>query len=56
MLIRDNLILYFMSICTHYDVALMIVLSLLVLWLYVGYKHGFMTNSSYGSYHVLIGK
>ena len=44
-----------MSIYTCYYVALMVVFSLLLFWLYVGYKHGFMTNFSYGSHHVLIG-
>ena len=34
----------------------MVVLSLLLFWLYVGYKHAFMTNFSYGSHHVLMSK
>jgi len=44
-----------MSNYTCYYVALMVVLSLLLSHLYTGYKHGFMTNSLYGSYHVLGG-
>ena len=35
-----------------YYLALMVVLPLLFIELYDGYKHGFMTGSSYGSYHV----
>jgi len=56
MLIRSLFLLYFMSKCTCYDVALMVILSLLLFWLYVGYKHGFMVDSIYNSYHVLFGK
>lgn len=48
-------LLYFMSTCTFYYVALMIVLSWLLFCLYVGYKHGSITSSSYGSWYVLIG-
>ena len=32
----------------------MVVLSLLLIWLYVGYKHGFMIDSSHSSYHVCL--
>lgn len=56
MLIRFKSLMYFMIKCTCYDVALMDVLSFLFIWLYAGYKHVFITDSSYGSYHVLIGK
>jgi len=56
MLIRTIFLLYFISICTYYYVGLMAILSLLLFWLYASYKHGFMIDSSYGSYHVLIGK
>jgi len=45
-----------MSIYTFYYVTLMDVLSLLIFWLYVGYKHGFMVEYIYGSHHVLIAK
>ena len=56
MLIRVNFLLYSMSKCTCYYVALMVVISLLFSSLYAGYKHGFMTYSSYDSYHDLIVK
>jgi len=56
MLIRALFPLYFMSIYTCYDVDLMVALLFLLVRLYVGYKHGFMTDSSYGSYHVFISK
>lgn len=56
MLIRSLFLLYFMIIYTCYDVDLIVVLSLILLWLYASYKNGFMTNVSYGSHHVLIGK
>jgi len=48
MLIRVIFLLYFMSNCVFYYVALMIVLSWLLLWLYVSSKHRFITCSSYG--------
>ena len=56
MLIKSLFLLYFMSVCTRYYVDLMVVLSWLLFWLYAGCKQVFMTDSSYGSYHVLIGK
>ena len=43
-----------MSKSTCYYVALMDVLSLLFIWLYASYKNGSMTDSSHGSYHVLL--
>lgn len=48
--------LYFMSKYIFYYVALMVVLSLLICWLYVGYKHGFMMDLSYVSHHDLVSK
>lgn len=51
-LIRGKFLLSFMSNYTCYYVALMVVISFLSIWLYVGYKHDFMVDSSYGSYHV----
>jgi len=39
-LIRDKFLLILMSKCTCYYVDLIVVLSLLFIWLYVGYKHG----------------
>ena len=56
MLTRAHFLLYFMSKCTCYYVALMVIILLLLFWLYVGYKHGFMIDLSYGSHHVLISK
>ena len=55
MLIRTNFLMYFIITCID-DVALIVLISLLLSWLYVGYQHGFMKNSNHGSYHVLIGK
>ena len=56
MSLRVNFLLYFVNSYTCYDVNLMFVLSSLLVWLYVGYKHGFSTKFSYGSHHVLISK
>lgn len=56
MLIIARFLLYFMSKYTFYDVDLMVALSLLLFWLYTSYKHDFMIDSSYGYYHILIGK
>jgi len=47
MFIRHRFLLYFNSKCTFYDVVLMVVLLLLSFWLYTGYKHGFMEDSSW---------
>lgn len=35
---------------------MMVVLLLLFIKLYAGYKHGFITDLSYGSHHVLVSK
>lgn len=56
MLRRALFPLYLMSIYTFYYVDLMVVLSLLLFWLYAGYKYGFMIDFSYGSHHVFISK
>jgi len=45
-----------MSIYTCYYVALMVILSLFLFWLYVGYKHGFMKDFNYGYHHFFISK
>jgi len=37
-----------MSIYACYYLDLMVFISLLLFWLYVGYKHDFMTYFSYG--------
>jgi len=52
MLIRYIFLLYSMSTYTCYYVALMVILSWFLFWLYVGYKHGSITGSSYGSWYV----
>jgi len=56
MLIIYLFLLYLMIIYNFYYVSLMVFLSLLLFWLYVGYKHSFVTYFSYGSHHVLISK
>jgi len=56
MLIRALFPLHFMDIYTCYYEALMVVLSFLLLRLYVGYKHGFMTEFSYVSHRILTRK
>ena len=43
-LIRAKFLLSLISKCTCYYVALMVVLSLLSIWLYVGYNHAYMTD------------
>ena len=55
-LIRAKFLQSFMSNYIFYYVALMVVLSLLLFWLYDSYKRRFMTYLSYGSHHVLITK
>lgn len=45
-LMRDNFLLLLMSNYTFYCVALMDLLSLLSIWLYVGYRHVYMTDLS----------
>ena len=45
-LMRAKFLLSLMSNYTCYYVALMVVLSLLSIWLYIGYKHGYMTDLS----------
>ena len=52
MLIRALFLLYFVSKCTCYDVAFMVVILVLLLWLYVGYKHGFMIDLSQGYFSI----
>ena len=53
-LIRVIFLLYSMIIYTFYYVALLVILSWLILWLYVGYMHGSITWSTYGSCYALI--
>jgi len=45
-LIRAKFLLPLINKCTIYYVALMVVISLLSIWLYGGYKHGYMTDTS----------
>jgi len=51
-LIKAKFLLSLMSNYTCYYMALILVLSLTFLLLYVGYKHGYMIDFKYGSYHV----
>jgi len=51
-LIRAKFLLLLSSKCACYYVALMVFISLLFMWLYVGYKHGYMIVLSHGSFHV----
>ena len=51
---KSKFILLFVRKCTGYYVALMVVLLLLFIWLYVGYKHGYMTYLSHGFLHFLL--
>ena len=51
---KSSFLLYFMSIYTFFYVALMVFLSSLLFWLYVGYKHGSISYYNYGSCYVLI--
>ena len=48
MISRSLFVLYFISIFTCYYVAFVVVLSWLLFYLYLGYKNGFITSSSYG--------
>lgn len=51
-LIRDKFLFLLMRKCTCYYVDLMVFLLLLFIWLYDGYKHGYLTDLSHGSLHV----
>ena len=50
-LIKAKFLLLLVRKCIGYFVALMVVLLLLIIWLYAGYKHGLMTYLSHGSFH-----
>lgn len=52
-LIRVVFLLYSMGICTCYYADLMFVMSLLVIRLCVGYKHGFAMYSSYVFFRII---